>query len=75
VDSGPIVNTPRGKSGGGGTRRGGSVLHCGGGVVDSPETAESMIFVAAVLCTTQVMDISTDIRYPRVTDMDMIFYP
>jgi hypothetical protein len=50
------------------------VLYCGGGAVDSPETAESMVFVAAVLCTTQV-DISADIRYLRVTDMCMIFYP
>jgi hypothetical protein len=64
-----------GENGGGGTRWGRGVLQCDDGAVDSSETAESMVFVAIVLCMTRVMDISADIRYPQVTDMGMIFYP
>jgi hypothetical protein len=71
----PLSAHPEGKSDGGGTQRGGSVLQCSGGATDSPEMTESMVFVAAVLCTTWVTDISADIRYPRVTNMGMIFYP
>jgi hypothetical protein len=59
----PLSAHPEGKSGGGGTQRGGSVLQRSGGAVDSSEMIESMVFVAAVLCTTRVMD------------MGMIFYP
>jgi hypothetical protein len=44
-----------GENGGGGTRRGRGVLQCDDGAVDSSETAESMVFVAIVLCMTRVM--------------------
>jgi hypothetical protein len=47
-----------GKSGGRGAQRGGGVLRHGGRDADSPETMESMVFAAVVLCTTRVMDIS-----------------
>jgi hypothetical protein len=71
----PIVGTPGGEKWWGRYAEGWGVLQRDGGATDSSEMAESMIFVAAVLCITQVMDIFADIRYPWVTNMDMIFYP
>jgi hypothetical protein len=50
----PLSAHPEGESGGGGTRRGGGVLQHIGGATDSQEMAESMVFVAAILCTTRV---------------------
>jgi hypothetical protein len=70
----PLLAHPKGKCGGGGTQKGGGVLQRDGGATDSSKTTESMVFVVTVLGMTQIIDISADIRYPRVTDMSMIFY-
>jgi hypothetical protein len=59
----PLLAHPEGKCGGGGTQKGGGVLQRNGGATDSSEMTESMIFVVAVLCMTQVIDISAGNGY------------